>query len=123
MRDWNLDLTLPRKVADTGKPVIVSTGMVTLDLCRWFVDQHPASLAQARVQEGEETFYPRRRREDSRLDPDKTLAEQFNLLRVVDEERYPAYFDHLGRSYHMTISAKQDLASSPQSEPCPDSRA
>jgi hypothetical protein len=66
---------------------------------------------------------PRRRQSDSRLDPDKTIAEQLNLLRVVDEERYPAYFDYRGHSYHMTISAKQDLASSRQSEPCPDSRA
>ena len=76
----------------------------TLDLCRWFVDQFPASLDHARVQEGEETFYPRRRREDSRLDPDKTLAEQFNLLRVVDNERYPAYFEWRGRRYTLVVS-------------------
>ena len=75
----------------------------TLDLCRWFVDQYPASLAQARPQEGEETFYPRRRREDSRLDPDKTLAEQFNLLRVVDEERYPAFVEHCGELFKLSI--------------------
>ena len=41
-----------------------------------------------------------------------TLAEQVNLLRVVDEERYPAFFDYRGRRYHMAISAKYDLANS-----------
>ena len=49
----------------------------TLDLCRWFVDQYPECLAQARPQVGEEIFYPRRRPADSRLDPDQTIAEQF----------------------------------------------
>lgn len=40
---------------------------------------------------------------DSRLDPYKTIAEQFNLLRVVDSERYPAFMDYLGKRYLIKI--------------------
>lgn len=40
---------------------------------------------------------------DSRLDPAKTIAEQFNLLRVVDSQRYPAFFDYQGKRYLIKI--------------------
>jgi methionyl-tRNA formyltransferase len=55
-------------------------------------------------QAGEPGPYRRRRTPaDSRLDPGKTLAEQFDLLRVVDNARYPAYFDLRGRRYVLKI--------------------
>lgn len=40
---------------------------------------------------------------DSQLDPHKTIAEQFSLLRVVDSQRYPAFFDYQGRRYLIKI--------------------
>lgn len=40
---------------------------------------------------------------DSRLDPHRTLAEQFDLLRVVDSQRYPAFFDYRGKRYLIRI--------------------
>jgi len=40
---------------------------------------------------------------DSQLDPLKTIAEQFDLLRVVDSERYPAFFDYRGTRYLVKI--------------------
>jgi methionyl-tRNA formyltransferase len=48
--------------------------------------------------------YPRRTSEDSRLDPDKSIAEQFDLLRVVDTERFPAFFEFRGQRYKLTIN-------------------
>ena len=80
---------------------------VTLDLCRRFVREYPVIIQQAVFQSGVESYYCRRRPEDSRLDPYKTIAEQFNLLRVVDNERYPAFFDWKGRRYIIRIE-KQD---------------
>lgn len=76
----------------------------TLELCRWFVDHYPASAAQARPQTGAESLYPRRCPDDSRLDPYRTIAEQFDLLRVVDNRRYPAFFECLGHRYRFVIS-------------------
>jgi methionyl-tRNA formyltransferase len=40
---------------------------------------------------------------DSRIDPNKSILEQFNLLRVVDSERYPAFFDYQGVKYLIKI--------------------
>ena len=48
-------------------------------------------------------YMPKRTPKDSRLDPHKTLAEQFDLLRVVDNTRYPAFFDYRGKRYRLTI--------------------
>ena len=80
----------------------------TRALCREFVDNYPASAERGREQHGEESFYPRRGPEDSRLDPERPLAEQFNLLRVVDNERYPAFFEWRGRRFQLHIIGIRD---------------
>lgn len=55
-------------------------------------------------QVGEPGKYMRKRNPaDSRIDPHKSISEQFNLLRVVDSERYPAFFDYLGVKYLIKI--------------------
>lgn len=48
-------------------------------------------------------YMPLRFPTDSQLDPYKTIAEQFNLLRVVDSQRYPAFFDYRGKRYLIKI--------------------
>jgi methionyl-tRNA formyltransferase len=45
----------------------------------------------------------RRTPEDSQLDPLKTIAEQFDLLRVADPDRYPAFMDFRGKRYWIKI--------------------
>ena len=77
----------------------------TKEICQWFVDRYPESLSEAREQQGRESFYARRRPKDSQLDPNKTIAEQFNILRVVDSERYPAFFDLNGNRFYLKIWA------------------
>lgn len=44
-------------------------------------------------------YYPRRSAQDSRIDVKKSIAEQFNLIRVCDPNRFPAYFEYLGNRY------------------------
>lgn len=58
-----------------------------------------ASIVPRPQSESGATYYPRRTPEDSRLDPNLGLAAQFDLLRVCDNERYPAFFDHRGHRY------------------------
>lgn len=48
-------------------------------------------------------YMKKRTPDDSRLDPNKSIAEQFNLLRVVDSQRYPAFFDYQGKRYLIKI--------------------
>ncbi len=54
-------------------------------------------------QTGPTSYYPRRKPEDSRLDIEKPLQDQFNLLRVADPERFPCFFEHKGVKYILKI--------------------
>lgn len=54
-------------------------------------------------QQGEPTYYRKRTAEDSRIDPAKPLLESFNLLRVADPIRYPAFFELDGRKFRIRI--------------------
>lgn len=55
-------------------------------------------------QVGDSGDYMRKRTPvDSKIDPDKTIAEQFNLLRVADPVRYPAFFEYQGMKYLIKI--------------------
>ncbi len=64
-------------------------GEKTKELCLKFVNRSDEMVPQE--QEGVATFYKRRGPKDSQLDIDKSIREQFNLLRVVDNENYPAF--------------------------------
>jgi UDP-2,4-diacetamido-2,4,6-trideoxy-beta-L-altropyranose hydrolase len=76
----------------------------TLELCSAFVNEYPRSVQHATKQEGKESFYPRRRSADSRLNTNKTISEQFNLLRIVSNEDYPAFFELNGHRYVLQIN-------------------
>jgi methionyl-tRNA formyltransferase len=67
-----------------------------------YVVEH-LDTVKPRAQVGAASHYRRRTAEDSRLDPGRSLAEQFNLLRVADPERYPAFFDYLGHRYEIRL--------------------
>ena len=56
-------------------------------------------------QSGDSTFYPKRSRQDSQLDIHKSIHEQFNLLRIVDNEEYPAFFEIEGHRYILKIES------------------
>lgn len=53
------------------------------------------------------TYYRKRTPEDSRIDPNKSISEQFELLRIADPNRFPAFFDLRGHSYKIVL-LKQD---------------
>ena len=76
-------------------------GQKTKELILKFVERYPDIKGQE--QKGEETYYPRRTPKDSELDINKTINEQFDLLRVLDNERYPAFFYKNGEKYIIKI--------------------
>jgi methionyl-tRNA formyltransferase len=65
-------------------------GLVTIKMVKNYIENFPS--LKGIPQSGEESFYPRRRQKENELDINKTISEQFNLLRIVDNERYPAHF-------------------------------
>lgn len=76
-------------------------GQKTVELALEFVEAYPD--VEGDPQEGEATYYPRRTTDDSELDPEKSIDEQFNLLRIVDNENYPAFFRKNGEKYIIKI--------------------
>ena len=54
------------------------------------------------------TYYPRRKIEDSELDPNQSIASQFELLRVCDPVRFPAFFELHGHKYKLIIEKFKD---------------
>jgi methionyl-tRNA formyltransferase len=52
---------------------------------------------------GDESFYKKRTIADNELDPNKSIADNFNLLRIVDNERYPAFFYMNKKKYIIKI--------------------
>ena len=63
------------------------------------------SITPASQPDIEEIHYPRRTPDDSKINIHKSLAEQFDLIRVADPERYPAFFDYRGRRYICRLEA------------------
>lgn len=58
---------------------------------------------QKQSDEVEPTYHRARTPEDSRIDPDKSIADQFDLIRVCDPVRYPAFFYHRGQRYALKL--------------------
>lgn len=76
-------------------------GKITQELVLKFVNLYPN--IHAIKQSGEESFYLKRTPKDSELDIKKTIEEQFNLFRVVDNEQYPAFFTYNNKKYILKI--------------------
>ena len=58
-------------------------------------------------QNGESIFYKKRTAENSELDIDISIKDQLNLLRVVDNDKYPAFFYVNGIKYILKIEKQK----------------
>lgn len=76
-------------------------GEMTITLCMRYLNSEICPVGQP--QSGKSTYYARRYPKDSEIDPNLTLLENFNRLRVVDNQKYPAFFSHNGHQYKLTI--------------------
>ncbi|MFC4991830.1 UDP-2,4-diacetamido-2,4,6-trideoxy-beta-L-altropyranose hydrolase [Rubritalea tangerina] len=78
----------------------------TFHLCEEFIESYPQLVTDRKQQIGESSFYSRRGPQDSELDIDLSLREQFNLLRTVDNKSYPAFFKHERQEYILHIEKR-----------------
>lgn len=76
-------------------------GLKTISMCLDFVKNYQ-DLSPI-PQNGESTFYKKRTAENSELDINISIKEQLNLLRVVDNDKYPAFFYVNGIKYILKI--------------------
>lgn len=70
-----------------------------LALMDYAVDNYYKVIPQPQNSSVIPTYYPKRTPEDSRIDQNKDIKSQFNLIRVCDPERYPAFFELNGSKY------------------------
>ena len=91
--------------ADTGKIIIKrkilfkgdelndeirkKQAFISLRLMNDFLKKFPK--ISFKTQKGKSSFFRKRKSEDSMIDLNKNLKSQFNLLRICDNEKYPAF--------------------------------
>ena len=78
-----------------------------IDMCTNFINNYE-NYKSTQEQSGEESFYSKRTAKDSELDVNKTIKEQFDLLRIVSNDDYPAFIEIDGHKYILKIEEAQD---------------
>ena len=86
----------------------VAQGTKTIELCLKFVECYPN--VTGKEQKGNETFYPQRKPEDSKVNVNNTIKELFNNFRVADNKRYPVFFEHSGYRYSLKIEKLEKVS-------------
>lgn len=76
-------------------------GKKTIELALKFVNSYPDITPHQ--QTGESSFYSRRTSQNSKIDISKSIEEQFNLLRIVDNDKYPAFFEYKKNKYLIKV--------------------
>lgn len=75
----------------------------TFDMIEEYVERYPMSAC---AQKGRSSYFRKRTVSDSQLHVNRSIKSQFNTLRIVDNERYPAFFEYKGHTYVLKIERK-----------------
>jgi methionyl-tRNA formyltransferase len=76
-------------------------GIQVLNIIKKFLIKYPN--VKSKKQKGKESFNNRRYSKDSQLDIKKTIKQQFNHLRINNNELYPSFFYYKGQKYIIKI--------------------
>jgi len=79
---------------------------IKLDLMLWAIN-NVKNLKPIHQDNIKASYYTKRTPADSEVDINKSLIDQFNLIRICDPKRYPAFFYHKGKKYTINIT-KED---------------
>ena len=71
--------------------------IATIDIISKFLTSYPNISRSKQI--GEESFYPKRTLADGELDISKAIQENFNLLRVGNNDAWPSFFYYKGVKY------------------------
>lgn len=75
-----------------------------LQLMDFAIENYESILPIPQPEDAGPTYYRKRTPEDSRIDPNKSISEQFDLLRISDPERFPAFLDIRGHRYKLVLT-------------------
>lgn len=74
-----------------------------IELMTEAVEQLSYIEPQPQSDSSETVYYRRRGPGDSEINPEKSISEQFDLLRMCDPDRYPAWFEMHGQKYKVVL--------------------
>ena len=73
----------------------------TFSIIYEFLENYPNIKPKKQV--GTESFYPRRTKDDGELDISKTIEENFNLMRIGNNQSWPSFFYYKGNKFIIKI--------------------
>lgn len=73
----------------------------TFSIINEFLKDYPN--IEQKKQVGPESFYPRRTKYDGELDISKTIEENFNLMRIGNNQSWPSFFYYRGNKFTIKI--------------------
>lgn len=79
-------------------------GINVLNIIKKFLIKYPKVKTKKQI--GKANFNKIRSTKDSELDINKTIKQQFNHLRINDNEHYPSFFYYRGKKFIIKISKK-----------------
>lgn len=74
-----------------------------INLMKFAVENFNNLRKSSQNQDIQPTYYRKRTPADSKIDVSKSISEQFDLIRVCDPNRYPAFFNLNGETYKLTL--------------------
>jgi methionyl-tRNA formyltransferase len=90
----------PHEIIDEINTKVFSTKLELIE----FAIKHHKDIKPKPQRKENPTYYKQRTAENSKLDIDETISQQFDLLRVADNIRYPCFFDYRGHRYKLTLT-------------------
>ncbi len=99
------DIILQKKIKLNGSELSNELremqALETINILKKFLKNYP--LIKFKKQIGKSNFNKRRTKKDSEININKSIKSQFNLLRVCDNEKYPAFFKYRKNKYLIKI--------------------
>tara|TARA_B110000444_G_C18628228_1_gene495564 strand:+ start:103 stop:750 length:648 start_codon:yes stop_codon:yes gene_type:complete len=99
------DIVLKNKIKFQGTELYEEIrslqAVATFDLIEQFLNDYPST--NPIKQQGKSSFYKRRSPSDNELDVNASIKDQFNLLRVSNNEDWPAFFELNGKRFILKI--------------------
>jgi len=74
-----------------------------MELMDFAIDAFESIEPAEQATEVEPTYFRLRTPDDSRIDPEVSIADQFDLIRVCDPVRFPAFFEYRGQKYVLKL--------------------
>ena len=70
-----------------------------LKLMNFAIENFETIVKEKQCSNIESSYYNKRSPHDSKINPNKSIADQFDLIRVCDPQRFPAFFELHGNKY------------------------